>query len=318
MLAASLCAISRRRFAMTSFGPSRMMAVALMLVGPNASASTTGQLPQGVCTHPDTIHVHGFEAQPLRYFEPSNGSGGGAHGGQRSVFVSGLGIKTYYSYVPFAYSPARPMPMLLVLHGTGGPGTADNAANALNQAWSVVAESAQIIIVAAIGNGANGGWNVPPPATATDYDMFRAILADMKSAYNIDGSRIHGWGFSSGGSVMNDLVFGPNSTGIDINTFAGLGNWAGGLDGVACYNKPESACMQLVAAAPRMLPIDLHVGINDTNSRPHVLADYSRFQNAGWVPEINLWYRETQNVHEYEPAYFPEIWDHLCPFQRLP
>lgn len=308
---------ARRRSAMTVFNPSRCLAAILILAGANASASTTGQLPQGVCTHPDTIHAHGFEAQPLRYFEPSNGSGGAAHGGPRYVSVPGYGTKKYYSYVPYAYLPSRPMPMLLVLHGTGGPGySADNAANALINPWSVIAEAAQIIVVFAIGNGDNGGWIVPPNATKTDYDMFRAILADMKSAYNIDGSRIHGWGYSSGGSIMNDLIFGPYSAGINIDTFAGLGNWAGGLDGLACSTEP--ACVQLIAAAPRMLPIDLHVGINDTASQPHVIADYNRFQNAGWVPESNLWYRDTPNGHEYDSAYFPEIWDHLCPFQRLP
>ncbi len=290
----------------------------IVIPGVVAVASTTGILPAGVCAYPDTIYVHGFEAQSTRYVEPSNGSGGAARGGQRFVTVPGFGSKKYYSYVPFSYSPSRAMPMLLLLHGRGGPGTADNAANALIQSWSPVAESAQIIIVAAVGSSQDGSFIVPPGIAITDYDVFRAIFADMKSAYNVDGSRIHGWGYSSGGSVMNDLVFGPNSPGINIDTFAGLGNWAGGLDGLTCFNKPEATCMQIIAAAPRMLPIDLHVGSDDTASLPHVMADYNRFQNAGWVPEFNLWYRETPNGHEYNTAYFPEIWDHLCPFQRLP
>lgn len=306
-----------RRPAMASSKSVRAATVLVLLAGSCAFASTTGRLPNAVCVHPDTILAHGFEAQAQRYFEPSNGSGGAAHGGPRTVFVPGFGSKKYYSYVPYAYSPSRPMPMLLLLHGAGGPGTADNAANALIQTWSVVAESAQIIIVAAIGSDAQyGSWITPPGYAITDYDVFRAILADMKSAYNIDGSRIHGWGYSAGGSVMDDLVFGPYSNGIDIDTFAGLGNWAGRLDGLACHSEP--ACAQLIAAAPRMLPVDLHVGSNDAASRPYVLADYSRFQNAGWVPESNLWYRETNGGHEYDSAYFPEIWDHLCPFQRLP
>ena len=308
--------ITRRRPAMTTLKSVRAAIVLVLLAGAPALASTTGRLPDAICVHPDTILAHGFEAQAQRYFEPSNGSGGAAQGGARFVLVPGYGNKKYYSYVPYAYSPSRPMPMLLLLHGTGGPGTADNYANSLVLQWRPVADDARVIVVAAVGNASDGGWIVPPSNMPTDYDMFRAILADMKSAYNIDGSRIHGWGYSSGGSVMNDLVFGPYSSGIDIDTFAGLGNWAGGLDGLACSSEP--ACVQLIAAAPRMLPIDLHVGINDSASRPHVLADYSRFQNAGWLPESNLWYRETNGGHEYIPAYFPEIWDHLCPFQRLP
>ncbi len=300
------------------------------LHGVAALASTTGILPAGVCAHPDTIYVHGFQAQSPRYVEPSNGSGGSVGGGQPSVFVPGFGSRNYYRYVPSSYDPTRPMPMLMLLHGTGGPGyPANTAAYSLIYGtgvpvgsvpgWDVVAEAAQIIIVAPIGNGQNGGWIVPSgPSDLSDYDVFRAILADMKLRFNIDGSRIHGWGYSSGGSVMNDLIFGPfTSPGIDIDTFAGLGNWAGGLDGLVC-NGNEPACVQAVAALPRMLPIDLHVGYFDDPSRPHVIADYNRFNNAGWVPGENLWLDIPDSGHEYVPAHFPEIWDHLCPFQRLP
>lgn len=302
----------------------------LTLMTGEAAASTTGILPAAICTHPDTIHVHGFEAQSSRYVEATNGSGGTVGGAMHEVFVPGLGTRSYYSYVPSSYAPALSMPMLMVLHGTGGSGyPSTTAAYSLifgtgnpvgtEPGWAVVADAAQIIIVAPIGNGPNGGWTVPPSNTPTDYDVFRAVLADMKSRYNIDASRIHGWGYSSGGSVMNDLIFGPfASPGIDVNTFAGLGNWAGGLDGLACAGDPESTCVQRVANLPRMLPIDLHVGYFDDPSRPHVLADFNRFSNAGWVAGANLWYDSPINGHEYNPAHFPEIWDHLCPFQRLP
>lgn len=321
-------AIATQRMPKTLLAVSLAACAVLSLHGVSAIASTTGKLGTSYCAHPDTIHVDGFEAQSPRYVEPTNGSGGTVGGGLRDVYVPGLGTRNYYRYVPSSYVPTRPTALLMVLHGTGGPSYPANTAaytlifgsgnpTGTVPGWKAVADAAQIIIVAPIGNGANGGWIVPPSGSATDYDMFNAILADMKSAYNIDGSRIHGWGFSSGGSVMNDLIFGPyTSPGIDINTFAGLGNWAGGLDGLACSNEPD--CVQLIAAAPRKLPIDLHVGYFDDVSRPHVIADYIRFQNAGWIPESNLWYRETVNGHEYNPAAFPEIWDHLCPFQRLP
>ena len=304
----------------------------LLIALPTAAAwaSTTGGLPIGVCTYPDTVFGHGFEAQSARYIEPSNGSGGAVGGAQQQIYVPGLGVRSYYRYVPASYTPSRPMPLLMLLHGTGGPDyPASTAAYVLVYGsgspvgtvpgWRAVADAAQIIIVAPIGSGLNGGWSVPSsPSDVTDYDAFRAVISEMKAAYNIDGSRIHGWGYSSGGSVMNDLIFGPlTSPGIDVDTFAGLGNWAGGLDGLVC-NGNEPACMQAIVAAPRMIPIDLHVGTNDDSSRPHVFADYNRFQNAGWIPQVNLWYRETPNGHEYNSAYFPEIWDHLCPFQRLP
>ncbi|MEO7916200.1 MAG: hypothetical protein ABIR16_01035 [Dokdonella sp.] len=294
---------------------SRFLTLALCVGSVAATASTTGRLTASIC-HQDTIMANGFEAELPRYIEASNGSGGTTGFGMRSVFVPGYGNKNYYRYVPSSYSPTQALPMILLLHGTGGPGTADNAAYLANFYWTAVANTAKIIVISAVGSSANGGWTVPPGIAISDYDVFRAMIADMKSAYNVDGSRIHGWGYSSGGSVLLDLVFGPYSTGINIDTFAGVSIWAGGLDGLACSS--ESACVQLVAAANRKIPVDLHVGINDTLSRPHVLADYSRLQNAAWVPGYDLWYRDTDNGHEYDPAVFPEIWDHLCPFQRLP
>lgn len=299
--------------------PSIRLAVTLAfaVTASSAAASTTGQLPPWVCAHADAIYAHGFEAQATRYVEASNGSGGSYPGSKtRSVSVSGLGSRLYFVYIPTSYSPSRPMPLMLVMHGAGGPGTSEGAAQAARNDWIATANSRSFIVMAAVGSDdANGSWTVPPPAPS-DYNVMIAMLADMKAAYNIDSSRFHGWGYSSGGSVMDDMVFGPYSAGIDIDTFAGIAIHAGGLDGLACSS--TVACMALLNSAERKIPVDLRVGDGDTASRPHVLADYNRLQNAGWVANSNVWYTEFVGGHEYEPALFGGIWDHLCPFQRLP
>lgn len=290
--------------------------IAGMLLPAVAMASSTGQLPAFVCAHPDAIYAHGFETQAARYVEPSNGSGGAIAGNQtRTVTVAGMGVRNYYLYVPTSYSPSRPMPVMLALHGAGGPGTADAGAQAARNAWSAKAESGRFIVIAAVASGSQGGW-IPPPAPS-DYDTMRAMLADVKAAYNVDGSRIHAWGFSAGGHVLHDMVLGSQSAGLNIDTFAGYGVSAGVLAAFACSNPPGGACTSLLAGQPRRIPLDIHVG-NSDSLLSFAQDDYNRFQATGWTANGTVWLTTFTGAHTYTAANLSEIWDHLCPFQRLP
>ncbi|MEO7063875.1 MAG: hypothetical protein ABI082_08930, partial [Dokdonella sp.] len=57
---------------------------------------------------------------------PSQGNGGAYPGnGARNVFVSGIGTQPYYLHLPINYTPKHSWPVMLALHGAGGPGTSD-------------------------------------------------------------------------------------------------------------------------------------------------------------------------------------------------
>lgn len=279
-----------------------------------ANAATTGVLPAFVCAHPDALFAHGFETQATRYIEPSNGSGG-AHPGEqtRAAFAAGYGIRNYYLYVPTSYSPSRPLPVMLVLHGAGGPGTAEAGAQGTRSWWSSIAEAGQFIVVAPWGSGQTAGsWVVP-----SDYEILRTALADARLAYNIDLSRQYLWGFSAGGHVAHHMILGSSSPGLNIDVFAGYAVNAGVLAALTCSNPPTAACTAMLANQPRRIPLDIHIGDSDP-LLPYAQDDIARFQSAGWAAGDTFNPVTFVGGHTYTTEILGEIWDHLCPFQRLP
>jgi hypothetical protein len=66
-------------------------------------------------------------------------------------------------------------------------------------------------------------WLVPPTSGPSDYDMFaRRSRNDLESAYNIERTRIYGWGFSAGAHVMHDLAINTYSDAFNAEHDGGL------------------------------------------------------------------------------------------------
>ena len=96
--------------------PLRTALTLLAIVAGPATATTSATLPAWVCAQPDTIFASAFDtsAGPVPH-DPSLGSGGDYPGSQtRALHIAGLGsgAQDYYIYVPEAYDPSRPWPML--------------------------------------------------------------------------------------------------------------------------------------------------------------------------------------------------------------
>lgn len=284
-----------------------------------AEAASTHRLPDWVCAHPDAIFVDSFEGADSVVRLPSNGSGGAIGNVTRTISVPGYGAHNVYVFVPPSYSPTRPMPLVLALHGQAGSSSAaQTAAQAVRTAWSSVANANGFIVIAPVGTGSSGSWNPPnlPPAPpgASDYDIFSAAIADVEAAYNIDRSRRIGWGFSAGGHVMHDLVLQPYVLPITIDTFAAYAVSAGDLEGLACN---PGTCNALVASVSRKIPIDIHIGSSDP-LLPYAQNDRSRFLANGWVNSSNLWFTTFTGGHTYATSQLSQIWTNLCAFQVLP
>ena len=282
----------------------------LLLAAPAlAGALSTGRLPGWVCGEgAPPLFFDGFEPGDALHREPSNGSGGAYPGPQtRSVAAFGQ-PRDYYLYVPTGYPFAAPAPLLLVLHGSGGAGTAPAAAQWLRDEWSVQAQAGGFIIAAPVASGSQGSW-----APSVDYPMFQAILDDLATHYDIDLSRIHGWGYSAGGHVMHDLALRQRTGVPDIRTCAGYGISAGVLQQWAC--QPPASCPALLAQAARKIPVDLRVGTQDYYY-PAVQADRDAFLAAGWTAGDTLSFGSFPEGHLVFPWHFPDTWQFLCPFQR--
>jgi poly(3-hydroxybutyrate) depolymerase len=296
------------------------------LIAHPALAAQTVALPAWVCAHPDAIFISELDTaeSPVPH-DPSNGSGGAKGTTTHTLHITGLGTGTqmYYLYVPTTYTPSQPYPFVLALHGTAPWADRNGYASDVLNTWSAIAPGARIIVAAPVadeqvmvGDQLGATWSVPPD-NPSDYNLFAAVLADVESHYNIDRTRISGWGFSSGGSVMHALGLTTNSSGFDNSTMAGYSAAAGALAGDLCAGLSSADCDTLLHAAPREIPVSLIVGTSDP-TYSYVIDDDNRFIADGWTANGNVFLNTFGGGHNYSITTVQPAWVHLCPFAVTP
>ncbi len=99
-------------------------------------------------------------------------------------------------FVPGGYDPARPTPLILALHGTGGDGE-----QALSL-WQGFAERNGFLVAAPETSGANAGYTFGE----AERDEGWAALRAVRRRLNVDENRIHATGVSRGGHMTWDLA----------------------------------------------------------------------------------------------------------------
>ena len=297
----------------------------LAIIAGTAAAATSASLPAWVCAQPDTIFASAFDTSivPIPH-DPSLGSGGDFPGSlTRTLHIAGLGsgAQDYYIYLPNDYDPSRPWPLLLALHGVATVG--DSEAMRTRDNWSGVAESAGFIVAVPVPSGIYQCWDgqqyvpceswlVAPTQGPNDYDLFAAVREDMESAYNIERTRIYGWGFSAGGHVMHDLGVNQHSTAFNASTMAAYSVSGADLAALACADVSDAGCSNLLAQLPRKIPVDIHIGNSDPNY-PYAKSDHLRFVAEGWVNHQTISYSVFVGGHTYTIDQLGDIWGFLCP-----
>ena len=285
-----------------------LLAAALAAHAVATQAASTVHLPAWVCSEPDAIFQSGFEAQAAIPHAPSNGSGGAFPGDRtRSVAVSGVGNRVYYLHLPPAYTPARAVPVILVLHGASGSvSDSPAAAQQVRADWSALADAAGLAVIAVVGNQEQGGWGAP-----ADGPELSAVLDDAFAAYNLDASRIYLWGFSAGAHYAHGLAL------DNTDYFAAYGVSAGSLEQYACTDDGSypPTCAALLGGAQPKIPVDIHLGNTDPLYLDYGAGDDpARFEAGGWVMGDDLFYTLFAGGHEYTVAQLGEIWNNICPF----
>lgn len=291
--------------------PALALPVAIALAaGPLAAA----RLPGWICTHPDALFVDGLDAVPAVLRQPSGGSGGSYPGAvTRTVSVPGVGSRSYRLYLPAAYRPGHAFPLVVALHGAAGPGNAAAAATALAMAWAPAADAGQVVVLAPVAGGSQGGWLAPDVdgSGPSDYDVVAAAIADAAAAYNIDLLRVYGWGYSAGGAVMHDL----NLTPINRHYQAFSAYAVAAAARIQCVDYIGPYCDP--ATAPVRVPVAIRIGQSDS-LLPYAQADRTAFLAAGWTAGDTLAYAEFAGGHVYDAAGIAAAWTFLCPFRRDP
>ncbi|HMP74407.1 MAG TPA: PHB depolymerase family esterase [Kiritimatiellia bacterium] len=132
---------------------------------------------------------------------------------QRQIRFNGM-VRTYHVYLPSGFRADAPMPLVLAFHGGGGNPEAMQTMSGLN----AMADRHGFMVVYPAGTGANDrrlSWNIllsETFATANrvdDIGFVKAMLAELKEALPVDGSRVYATGFSQGGMLCYRLACDP-------------------------------------------------------------------------------------------------------------
>jgi len=241
----------------------------------------------------DIIFNSGFQDDS----NPTNGSGGILGAQTRSVFSNGQN-RNYHIYVPSSYTDNNPLPLMILYHGAGGAGTSPSQAIAMRNFWQTAAENNNYIIMAQESTGASGGW-VP----GTDFPILSDLLGDMYLDYNIEQTRIYGYGFSAGAHVMHTLML------FNSLEFAAYIVSAGVLEAHAGVNAPGNSA--------RIIPVYVSIGINDASLIPFVQSNHIVFNNAGWIDDETYWLDEFNGGHQVDIQIQQKSWDKVCTFSNL-
>lgn len=166
----------------------------------------------------------------------------------KQVTSAGLG-RDYLLYVPSNYSPATPMPLVLAFHGNGD--SAQNFYNALQLgSW---AQGSGFILATLDGpvrniQGYQLAWDAySAPADNADLAFSRDVIAQIKSQYSVDNSRIYALGHSQGGFFSFYLGM------VEANTISAIAMQASAA--------PQGGA--LIQSATRKTPVYLAIGTQD-------------------------------------------------------
>ena len=273
---------------------------AALFFAPFAGAQTQVSVPAWRCDSTN-VYANGFEqGDALVPIRPSMGNGGMT--GSSSIALSTpAGPVNYHLSVPSDYA-GEALPLLIGLHGAGGPGTQALAATRVRDTFTdTLTYNTRFIGVAPESSGLQGGW-VP----STDLIKLRAVIADVGLRFNVDQNRTYGWGFSAGGQMMHIAAL------SDPNFVASYGAHAGRLP-TSGSGTPETST--------RIVPVLLTHGFDD-EVVPFSVAqsDRLRFLNSGWSEgeNGNFLLRGINIPHTYETFTILQSWFWSCRYALVP
>jgi predicted esterase len=246
----------------------------------------------------DRFSSAGFEDADVRT-RPSLGSGGQI--GSYQFFVPGQASTTAYIHAP---DSSAPLPLIIALHGAGGPGTQDVAASNLRNSFQAVQTGA--IVMAVRASGSQGGY-----VLGTDEAKIQTLLSELSLRYNVDLNRVYGWGFSAGGRVMHEMALkSPAFT----TSYTAHGSRL--LDSVTGTAFPENTAYK----KPILIT---HGSFDELTSTAQASAEAARFTNNGWSDQVTgvltafefkLW-----NInHNYDTSVLRYSWNWMCPYVQIP
>ena len=202
--------------------------------------------------------------------------------GQTTVdgsFIFGNTVRNYRLYIPAAYDPAQPVPLVLNLHGYGS----NNLEQEFYGDFRPIADTANFIIVHPNGtiDALNKRfWNTFGTSTVDDIGFLSALIDTISSEYAIDQNRIYSTGMSNGGFMSYELACFLSERITAVASVAGT-MITSHLN--SCNPYHPTPVMHIHGTADGTVPYDgnlLFVGVID------LLQYWVQFNNCMVMPEI--------------------------------
>lgn len=192
--------------------------------------------------------------------------------------------RTYYSFIPDVEGP---MPIVVLLHGSGRDG------KVMVDAWRDLA-SKERFIVAAPNSYDPASWAFKTDSTG----FFHAVVEQVKAKHAIDESRIYLFGHSAG--AIHALVLAI----VDSRYYAAAAVHAGAL--------PSGYEKLLFAQADRRTPIAIWVGSKDPLfSVEAVTATKREFEAHGFPVKLSVIPDHDHNYYLISDAINQDAWGFL-------
>jgi polyhydroxybutyrate depolymerase len=161
--------------------------------------------------------------------------------------------RTFTMYVPAAYVPGQPVPLVIALHGTGSNG----AAHAQRTDFMSIADTANFIVVFPDGTREPitqlRFWNYGPPLSSSvdDVGFLEALIDSISAQYSINQNRVYCSGMSNGSFMSYYMA-------CQSDRFAAIG----------CVTGSMSTAMYSSCNPSRPTPA-IHVHGTDDNINPY-------------------------------------------------
>lgn len=194
--------------------------------------------------------------------------------------------RAYYLFVPEKLSASKPLPLLVLLHGSGRNGLS------LAEKWKSLAEK-EGIILAGPDSSNPAGWRVPEDGP----DFLHDLVETLKAKYPINPRRVYLFGHSAGAGQALYMSF------YESEYFAATAIHAGAL---------REDSYPAINYAKRKIPLGIWVGTVDPLFPLTVVrATRDAIQERGLTVQLteisghNHWY------YDRAPKINKEVWEFL-------
>lgn len=199
--------------------------------------------------------------------------------------------RAYHLFVPEKLDPAKPSPLIVMLHGSGRNGLS------LVEKWKDLAKKEKVIVVGPDALDSQN-WRIPEDGPGFIYELVEAL----KTRYPVNARRVYLFGHSAGAGQALYLSL------LESEYFAATAVHAGALHG--------RQDRELIERTKRKIPIAIFVGTNDSFfPLPVVRATRDALNAQGFKSELTEIKGHTHWYYEKAPEINRSAWEFLKKYE---